>query len=240
VKSILRIILCFLLFSPQVLAADFKPISSHQADHEIGDIYFQNTEGKSFILRPLHMVDRDLAINGWHRLFQNEQVYRYYERGVPKDLAQCTNLYDTKVSRFDNWKQDQLGWVAILDAEEKFQGHIGAFIKESTIEVCIVVSPDLQRTKVAMNGLFEYFSYFWQRLKPEVKEKITHVKSPLNPRNVSSKGLSERISASSVSDKCYTPTYYQGIAKEKGERVDSTIEINDVIAAVESYKTVKN
>lgn len=160
-----------------------------------------------------------------------------------KDKLTCEKLFDRVEPRFKNWKQDQLGWLAILNPEQKFVGFIGAYIHNKkepyTIEVCCALDPIWQHSKVTTYAFMEYVNYFWPKLNKNVTEKITHVKSPINPRNEGSSGLAKSVYKDAVSENIYVPEYYQSISQDKGERVDTLVPISVVLKIAEEYQRQK-
>jgi hypothetical protein len=210
---------------------------------DVEHISFTNRLGNTFEMIPLHELG-DTAIIGLYNLFQEEDVSKYYERGAKKSLEDCRGIYNRVSPRFQNWNRNVLGWMGIVDSDKIFKGFIGAHIDTKTepysVEVAIALATDVQHTKLATNGLMEYFSYFWPKLNSEISSRVRSIKSPLNPRNEASIGLCEFFFEGSV-DKasCYVPSYYTAIPKEKGERINSTIPIEVVIKKVREYEELK-
>ncbi len=155
-------------FSKILLLAVFFAATIYSASSSTGieNISFQDKTGRPFTMTPFHVHGKEKTVVGLYGLFQQEEVYKYYENGQPKDKATCEHLFDRVSPRFQNWQGDQLGWVAILN-EGKFVGFVGANIsgaESKTIEVCCALDPSYQKLHVTTNALMEYFLYFWDKL----------------------------------------------------------------------------
>lgn len=49
---------------------------------DVENIEFKNKNGTAFTLTPFHKLGKEKTSEGLFELFQNEQVYKYYESGT--------------------------------------------------------------------------------------------------------------------------------------------------------------
>lgn len=198
-------------------------------------ITFADKAGENYEFIPIDEYSRDKFADDTSVMFQDERVYQYYERGTPKSKGDCQGIYDRVCARCSEVKAGkQLGWEIIVDKNQKYIGFIGAAItKEDKIEFCVAIKPEMQRQNIAHQGLIAYFKAHWQRLDAEVRKKITHIKAPINPRNVASRQLAECMFVDCVDDTTYIPSYYAQLSKEKAERITIEIPIKDALEKLE-------
>lgn len=210
--------------------------------HDILDLVYTGKNGHTFLLRPLHKLGTENAARGLSALFQIKAVAEYYEDGCGKDYDRCLLLVKRVGDRFEQWKKNKLGWVAILDGDtEEIVGFIGCAIieKGEAIEACYARHPKWEKCSIVSRGLTEYFHYFWPLLEPAVKDKIMEVKLPINPSNLNSIALATAFKFEAKGED-YISSYLRDrkdIDEEKKCRRDYVASIKPFIATIEDRKS---
>lgn len=151
----------YCLIAQVIFAFSFALIAADSI--EIENIEFHNKYQQKFTLMPVHKLEEEKFSQGYFELMSNKNVYQYYEGGVAKTIEECRKKYKNISQQFVNWHGDQLGWVAIVDESQNFQGFVGAYIDNDSIEVCVALNPWLHQQKIAANALKSFFQYFFGR-----------------------------------------------------------------------------
>ena len=226
-------------------------------------ILFQNKSGQKFRMVPVHLVSKEKVTNAFFDLFQDKEVFKYYETGNPKTEEECKALVTRVGDRFKDWKKDILGWTLILSGEkllneetfnDHFVGFFGAAVTKENppekmtpgVEVCFAIKSkqEFRRTKIVTHALYEYFLNVWPHLNGDLSEKIQFCESPVNPKNIASVAFFKSIGGDEcVGKEPYISKYYKDrkdVEEEKKWRVDTRISIKTILSKAKDYQSKKS